>query len=210
VITPPRPASGLLLLADISGYTAFLRAVQEAHADDAFADGEVPPAYAFVSSLLDGIIDRLVPPFALGKLEGDAVFVFSTDAAAIPHGASLLACIRGCYATFQDRLAKANEIWTCRCSACMRIDALDLKFVLHAGPFVIQVIGGGEELSGPEVVMAHRLLKNEAAGLVGHGAYALLSEAAAVMLEVDGDGGLRMTETYEHYAPIGTLVFPLR
>ncbi len=57
-------SSGTLLLVDISGYTAFLQLVAEAHRDDAFADGRVPDASFFVSSLLDGIIERLVPPFA--------------------------------------------------------------------------------------------------------------------------------------------------
>jgi len=74
VIIPPRRADGPLILADIGGYTSFLRIVQVAHADDAFADGNVPDAYAFVSSLLDGIVGQLVPPFTLSKLEGDAVF----------------------------------------------------------------------------------------------------------------------------------------
>jgi hypothetical protein len=33
----PRTASGLLLLADIGGYTSFLQSVALAHQDDAFA-----------------------------------------------------------------------------------------------------------------------------------------------------------------------------
>ena len=51
--------------------------------------------------------------------------------------------------------------------ACARIDTLDLKFILHAGEFVLQSIGGGQELVGPDVVMAHRLLKTHAAEVVG-------------------------------------------
>lgn len=58
---PPRAVDGLLLLADIGGYTAFLGSVTSAHRDDAFADGRVPDAYALVSSLLDGIVERMVP-----------------------------------------------------------------------------------------------------------------------------------------------------
>ena len=84
MITPPRRADGPLILADIGGYTSFLRIVQVAHADDAFADGNVPDAYAFVSSLLDGIVGQLVPPFTLAKLEGDAVFAYSAEAATVP------------------------------------------------------------------------------------------------------------------------------
>ena len=70
-------ASGLFLLADISGYTGFLQAVGNAHGLDMSANGEVPPAYPLMSSLLDGIIGSVVPPFTLSKLEGDAVFAFA-------------------------------------------------------------------------------------------------------------------------------------
>src|SRR3972149_6165151 len=74
------PAGGPLLLADISGYTGFLQDVAHAHRDDAFAGGQVPDAYGLVSSLLDGIIQKTVPPFTLAKIEGDAAFAFARAA----------------------------------------------------------------------------------------------------------------------------------
>lgn len=100
-------------------------------------------------------------------------------------------------------------IWTCRCTACSRVGGLDLKFVLHAGIYVVQSIAGSRELVGPEVVMAHRLLKNRAAELIGHPAYALITEAAASRLAVPADGAHELTETYEHYPPIATRVYAL-
>ena len=196
----PSAASGPLVLADISGYTSFLRLVAVAHADDAFARGRVPDAYAMLSSLIDGIVGRLVPPFTLSKLEGDAVFAFATDLPQLPRGAAMLGCLTGCYADFRRRLDAAHGIWTCRCSACSRIDDLDLKFVLHAGPFVIQSIAGTQELVGPEVVMAHRLLKTGAAALVGHGAYDI-TEVAAAQFEVPTDDAFPLVENYEHTRP---------
>jgi hypothetical protein len=201
---------GPLLLADISGYTGFLQDVAEAHRDDAFANRAVPSAYGLMSSLLDGIVATVVPPFTLAKLEGDAVFVFASTDADVPHGAALVDWIRACYADFRARLAQVGESWTCTCSACVRADSLDLKFVLHAGAYVLQQIAGSRELSGPEVVMAHRLLKNGAADEVGHGAYALVTAPAVDRLEVPVDGAIQMTETYEHYPPISTFVFALR
>jgi Protein of unknown function (DUF2652) len=206
----PRPASGLLLLADISGYTSFLQSVAVAHRDDAFADGAVPDAYAMMSDLLDGIVGRVVPPFTLSKLEGDAVFAYAVDAAQLPRGVAILGCLNECYADFRRRLDIAHEIWTCQCEACTRIDSLDLKFILHAGPFVIQSIAGSQELVGPEVVMAHLLLKTRAAALAGHGAYALITEVAAAQLDVPADGTFSLVETYEHYHPIRAHVFSMR
>ena len=209
MITPPRRADGPLILADIGGYTSFLRIVQVAHADDAFANGNVPDAYGFVSSLLDGIVDRLVPPFTLSKLEGDAVFAYADTGDGLPRGEDLLDCIDACYAEFRRRLAQAHEIWTCRCGACLRIDQLDLKFIVHVGPYVIQSIAGAAELVGPEVVMAHRLLKNDAAVILGTGAYALLTASAVARFEVPTSGATLMPATYEHYDPIDTFLFPL-
>jgi hypothetical protein len=57
--------------------------------------------------------------------------------------------------------------------------------------------------------MAHRLLKNHAAELVGP-AYALITEAAASRLAVPVDGAQELTETYEHYPPIAAHVYALR
>jgi hypothetical protein len=210
VIAPPRTADGPLLLADIGGYTGFLRNVQTVHADDAFANGAVPDAYGLVSSLLDAIVGRLAPPFTLSKLEGDAVFAYATSDADVPRGEELLACLGACYAAFRRLLADAHGVWTCRCAACMRIDQLELKFIVHAGPFVIQSIAGTAELVGPEVVMAHRLLKNDAASALGTGAYALLTAPAAERLGVPVDEALPMTAEYEHYEPLETWLYRLR
>ncbi|MDQ3553565.1 MAG: DUF2652 domain-containing protein [Chloroflexota bacterium] len=194
---------------DISGYTSFLRAVEDAHRDDALAGGAVPPAYLLVSSLLDGIVESVVPPFTLSKLEGDAVFAWGQDLDLLPRGEALLKCIAACYEDFRRRLKSAHDIWTCRCGSCALINGLEIKFVLHAGSFVLQSIAGRIEVVGPDVVMAHRLLKSGAGALVGHGAYALITEAAARRLDVPTEGSLPLVETYEHYAPVDAHVFSL-
>lgn len=202
-------AEGPLLIADISGYTSFLTDVETAHRDDAFANGNIPEAYGLMSSLLDGIVERIIPPFTLGKIEGDAVFVFATADAAVPRGEALLDCVRACYAEFEARRAQAGQIWTCTCNACARASSLDLKFILHAGKYVLEQIAGSREVSGPDVVMAHRLLKNGAAEHVGEGRYLLLTAAAASWLEVPVTDAIPMTETYEHYPPIDTYALAL-
>ncbi len=202
-------AEGPLLLADIGGYTGFLQDVATVHRDDAFADGAVPEAYRLMSSLLDGIVSKVVPPFSLAKLEGDAVFAIAGAADDVPTGEAVLNCLRACHADFRARLADVGEVWTCTCDACLRAGALELKFVLHAGPYVVQEIAGSREVTGPEVVMAHRLLKNHAAEVVGSGAYALLTDAAVRRLDVPTDGAVAITEAYEHYAPIAAQVYAL-
>ena len=205
----PGAASGPLVLADISGYTAFLQSVAFEHRNDAFADGAVPEAYAILSRLLDGIVEKLVPPFTLAKLEGDAVFAFATDGDALPMGNGVLACMLACHADFRQRVGSAKEIWPCWCAACASIETLDLKFVLHAGPFVIQEIAGQRELVGAEVVIAHRLLKTSASELAGRSGFALVTSAAVQQLEIPLDGAVPIVETHEHYAPIDAFAFAL-
>ena len=51
------PASGTFLLADISGYTAFLQGVAEAHRALIIDADEPPPAYAVLSTLLDAMVE---------------------------------------------------------------------------------------------------------------------------------------------------------
>ena len=52
-----------LLIADISGYTSYLAAVELDHAQDILAD------------LIGTVVTSLRPGFRLAKLEGDAAFV---------------------------------------------------------------------------------------------------------------------------------------
>jgi hypothetical protein len=201
-------AFGPLLLADIGGYTALLQGVTTAH-PEAFAGGEVPPAFDLLSSVIDGIVDGLVPPFTLAKLEGDAVFAYATTVDVMPKGADVLRYVAACYRHFHDRLAEARSRWVCPCDACVRVHALDLKFVLHAGAFAVQRIAGQVEVAGTDVVVAHRLLKNEAASAVGSGGYLLLTQAAVDALDVPTDAGKPLVHRYEHLDPIATYVFPL-
>lgn len=205
----PEVADGPLLIADISGYTSFLQAVAVAHRDDAFAGGAVPEAYRLMSSLLDGIVGSVERVFTLSKLEGDAVFAFARAGAQLPDGPQLLDCVRACYADFRTQLAQVGGLWSCACEACARATSLDLKFILHAGHFVVQEIAGRAELSGPDVVMTHLLLKTNASQLVGAHAYALVTAAAASRLGVPVEAAVPMTESFEHYPPVDAYLVAL-
>ena len=79
-----RTRRGYLLLADISGYTAFLVATELEHAS------------AVVQELTDLIRDRLSPPMRFVKLEGDAVFCHA-DETSFEDGERLLELVETCY-----------------------------------------------------------------------------------------------------------------
>jgi len=152
-----------LLLADISGYTAFLAGTELEHAD------------AIVRELTTLIRDGLSPPMSFVKLEGDAVFCHA-DAASFEEGERLLELIESCYFDFSNRLLDMERETTCSCAACASIGSLDLKFVAHYGTYVVGSEGDREDLAGPDVILVHRLLKNTVSRDGGPQAYAFLTE----------------------------------
>jgi Protein of unknown function (DUF2652) len=207
--TGSRAARGPLLLADISGYTAFLQAVGAAHAAEMAAMDQPPPAYPLMTSLLDGIVERVTPPFRLSKLEGDAVFAYAPDEAFNLRGGSVIECMQYCYDSYCKRRDATENLMLCDCPACALLGTLELKFVLHHGDYVVQHIAGSEELLGPDVNMAHLLLKNTVTNVVERPAYALVTAPATKQLDVPVLGAFPHTENYAHYPPIDTFVFAL-
>ncbi|MDQ4144097.1 MAG: DUF2652 domain-containing protein [Actinomycetota bacterium] len=205
-----RGTRGALLLADISGYTGFMQAVAGAHGEEMATMPELPAAYPLVTSLLDGIVTRLVPPFRLSKLEGDAVFAYAPSDEFESRGGSVIECIKRCYEEYRERRDEAVKLMFCNCSACERLHELDLKFVLHWGNYVVQSIAGHDELLGPDVTMAHILLKNKVSNLVGRSGYVLLTQSAAQRLEIPLNESLAPhTERLDHYPPIETYILTL-
>jgi hypothetical protein len=203
-----RGGRATFVLADISGYTRFLADVGLAH-EDAFAAGDVPPAYPLMTTLLDAIVGSLVPPFRLAKLEGDAVFGFADEGTLLLRGSALLSCLSACYQRFRGHLEETREAMTCSCWACSQVGELDLKFVLHHGRYVRQAIAGSEELLGPDVTAAHVLLKNPVTERLGLRAYALLTERAASYLEVPGSAGQHLDVEHEQVPSQRVLVLPV-
>jgi len=127
----PRAETGLLLLADISGYSALLGMVATAHPEMVRPGGPVPPAYAVMSSLLGIVLERTAPTFALAEIEGDAVFAYALDAPRlVTGGEQLLRIVRSAYAGFRERIDEAMVVHKHDCQACILLPSLELKFVL--------------------------------------------------------------------------------
>lgn len=159
------------LIADISGYTSFLAGVELDHAHDIIAD------------VMDTVVRRLRPPFRLAKFEGDAAFVYAVadkiDASALQDA------VETAYFAFRKRLRNIKLASACECSACSRMQDLDLKFVVHHGEFIRHRMAGREELAGSDVIVVHRLLKNAVNERLGGHAYALYSEACMRAMGAD-------------------------
>lgn len=204
----PRPDDGYLVLADISGFTAWMAAVGDAHAVD--VSQGIPPGFTLLQVMLDSVTNGLAPRFSIVGLEGDAVFGVAPSREFDGQGDALVAHLRRLYGRFvADRDARYRFLRADHtCSACPLVSTLDLKMVLHQGPFVRQVAGGQATIVGPAVNVVHRLLKNTVAETVGYRHYLFMTDAAAHRLGLD-DSGIVHRERYRDVGEISGRVFEL-
>jgi hypothetical protein len=149
---------GCLIIADIGGYTRYLSGVELEHSTDVLAD------------LLQTVVGALEPNFRISKLEGDAVFVSDRGEA---DGAVVVDALTGAYLAFMRRRRTVVQLTSCPCDACRSIADLGLKLVAHRGDYATHEIAGGTELVGRDVILAHRLLKNDLIKRTGVADYAL-------------------------------------
>lgn len=164
------PDRALLLLADIGGYTEFMRLhrLNLAHSQE------------ITQRLLESMLDA-VPALRLVEVEGDALFLSAphddhpSPAAAADWVPAALAMYRAFHARQQWMVAHN----LCVCDACRQIGKLNVKFVAHLGDVVSQRIRDTEKLVGVDVIAVHRMLKND----VPAAEYVLVSEPLYRSLE---------------------------
>ncbi len=157
----------LLMLADIAGYTEFMRLhrLNLAHSQE------------ITQRLLEAMLDA-VPALTLVEVEGDALFLSAPQGAQEDSSDWLQAAVAmyGAFHTQQQWMLAHN---VCGCDACRQIGRLHVKFVAHAGEVVSQRIRGSEKLVGVDVITVHRMLKNA----VPVAEYVLMSEPLYLRLE---------------------------
>lgn len=182
---------GYFLLADLSGFTAFL------------ADSELDHAQGILEQVLGTVVANLTPPMTLNEIEGDAVFVYEL-ASRISRGELIAELVEVTYAAFRDLQKTMLRNATCPCRACESIGELDLKFITHFGEFAFQEVAGKSKPMGSSVNVAHRLLKNRIAESTGWRGYVLFSEAALDQMQLSPDGLHASEEVYEHLGRLRT------
>jgi hypothetical protein len=185
----------LLVIADIGGYTRFMQANRAtlAHAQE------------LIATLLEAVLDSATG-FELAKLEGDAAFLFLRKPDDRVRIDRQLTTIRS---AFLNRKADLMGNRLCTCEACVKVDELTLKFVAHEGEIAFQRVKRHTELAGVDVILVHRLLKND----VPLREYVLMTDAARARLEPELHGkltalvhdleGLGATQT--HFLDLTTL-----
>src|SRR5918999_4563199 len=159
---------GFLILADITGFTAFVTGTELEHGAE------------ITGLLLETLMGRLSPPLEIQELEGDAVFALGPDRI-VADGRTMPPLLAEAFAAFTERQRRIASEPGCECGACRETSHLSLKLIAHHGRFVRQLVGGRSRVTGPDVILAHRLLKNA----VGVGAYALFTEPALARAGLD-------------------------
>ena len=141
----------LLLLADIVGYTTFMRLhrINLAHSQD------------ITQRLLEAMVDA-VPSLRLVEIEGDAVFLYEPydDSDEGPATDAVLALSLSMHRAFHARQQWMVARNMCACEACKEVGTLRVKFVAHVGEVATQKIKKRTKLVGIDVIAAHRMLKN--------------------------------------------------
>jgi len=191
----------LLILADISGYTRYMTANAKT----------LSHSHTIIAELIQAIASAVENPLELVELEGDAIFLFCRKHPdpAMWKGQRELIChkLMEFFQRFRVRLQELRRSNVCTCHACANIDQLSLKVLVHSGEVLVHRVLQFNKLSGVDVIIIHRLLKNS----VGRPEYLLLTEAAYRDLQFPADTRFEPgSEQYEHLGQVTTFVHDLQ
>jgi hypothetical protein len=135
----------LLMIADIGGYTKFMKLhrMSLAHSQD------------ITGRLLKAVVESSRLPIV--ELEGDAAF-FCAPLSEVDSDAFMLSLAM--HQAFHSQLERMVALNMCSCDACLQSRNLKVKFVGHVGEVATQTVRGRENLVGVDVIAVHRMLKN--------------------------------------------------
>ena len=132
----------VFVIADISGYTKFIFSNEK----------EIAHSQIIIRELITTLLGEVNLPLRLIRIEGDAIFLYaikddpeySWDTASKNLVSSLLAFFR----VFSNKLAELTIHKICSCTACVNIEQLKLKAVVHSGLAAFYRINEHQELTG--------------------------------------------------------------
>jgi hypothetical protein len=183
-------STATILIPDISGFTEFMTNTELSHGSFA------------ISMLINTIIDAVGDEYEISEIEGDAVLMFKRGAA--PSQEEIQRTCLKIFNAFHFQRKWMQQHAVCPCKACNEITHLTLKFVAHHGPVGEIKAGRFTKLSGTEVIVAHRLLKNS----VPSNEYLLLTEKLfqKPVGEIEGEQ-MEWGSSWEEYSSIGKVDF---
>ena len=187
----------VVILADISGYTKFMvqNQMSAIHGQQ------------YITFLIETLLREVDIPLHLQEIEGDALFLYAEDPGSDDKWEEVLTQVRlklmRFFDAFYEGTVLANDASPCKCTICRDADDLALKIVVHSGKAVFHTIGGFDKVSGSDVILAHRLLKNS----VPDDEYLLMTDAAYADVGKKMEGEfLQGSEAYDGFGKISTFV----
>ncbi|MDX1478713.1 MAG: DUF2652 domain-containing protein [Saprospiraceae bacterium] len=137
----------LIFIPDISGFSRFVK------------HNEIQHSQHIVEELLEAIIDANDIGLEISEIEGDAVLFYRQGVP--PTSVELLAQIQRMYVRFHGHLKRYETHRICQCGACSSAHNLALKFIVHFGEISQKHVRNFTKLFGNDLIIAHRLMKNE-------------------------------------------------
>jgi len=134
-----------ILIPDISGYTEFLTKTELSHSTH------------IINELLQVLPDSIEDKFTLAEIEGDALLTYAKGKVSFND---IEQVCKAAFLNFHYYLKVIERDNVCRCGACQYQAELSLKFIVHYGTFDEIKISNFTKLSGPDMIIAHRLMKN--------------------------------------------------
>ncbi len=144
-------------ITDISGYTSYMIKNQMDYTHGTL----------IISDLMESLVKEVKLPMEISKLEGDAVFLFLREdklGDEFKDPSVLRESLLHFFSVFSSKLQALRNSTACDCGGCSNIEALTLKIITHYGKAAMVQIGSFSELSGVDVILVHRLLKNHVEG----------------------------------------------
>lgn len=136
----------LLFMPDISGFTEFVSSTEITHAQ------------SIIQEVLEIIIESNQIHLEVGEIEGDAIFFYRMGEP--PNMDELLKQVQTMFTRFHQHLQMYDKQRICPCDACSSATNLKLKIVAHFGEVAGYSVKTHRKLFGKDVIILHRLLKN--------------------------------------------------
>src|SRR6266498_2712601 len=145
-MVPNQPQPALLFMPDISGFTQFVNETEILHSQH------------IIQELLEILIDSNHLNLEICEVEGDAIFFYLLGNK--PDLQSLLQQVEKMFTRFHEYLKLYEHQRICSCGACKTAVQLSLKVIAHFGEVTGMSVKDHEKLFGKDVILIHRLLKN--------------------------------------------------
>ena len=183
-----------IIIVDISGYTKFIRLHKMSllHAEK------------IIGELMECILDEVEPPIVAHEILGDAISLYALDDRSPDMADNIYMQLEKYLLAFHKREAYLlRECGYCICEACNTVGQLKIKAILNSGEAAFTKVRDIQKISGEDVIITHRLLKNS----IASDEYILVTNSFLDRCQsFDKTDFEKHTEIYEGLEPVHGLV----